>query len=49
MPLDSGDEVFIKYGGEQTNLIRLSTRSYFDLLRTKLEWGKNYKWYDRQE
>jgi NAD+ kinase len=49
MQLDSGDEVIIRYGGEQTNLIRLSTRSYFDLLRIKLEWGKNYKWSDKQE
>jgi NAD+ kinase len=49
LPLENGDEVRIDYGGDQTNLIQLSSRSFFDLLRTKLEWGKNYKWGDSRE
>jgi len=49
MKLHHNDEVVITYGGEQTNLIQLSSRSYFDLLRIKLEWGKHYKWGGRQE
>jgi NAD+ kinase len=49
MKLQHGDEVIITYGGEQANLIQLSSRSYFDLLRIKLEWGKSYKWGGRQE
>jgi NAD+ kinase len=47
--LQSDDEVIVSLGGEQTNVIQLSSRSYFDLLRIKLEWGKNYKWGDKQE
>jgi NAD+ kinase len=49
MKLQSDDEVMITYGGDQTNLIQLSSRSYFDLLRIKLEWGKSYKWSEKQE
>ncbi len=49
MKLQRFDEVIISYGGEQTNLIQLSSRSYFDLLRIKLEWGKSYKWSEKQE
>jgi NAD kinase len=49
MPLENGDEIVISYGGERTNLIQLSSRSFFNLLRTKLDWGKNYKWSDKQE
>jgi NAD+ kinase len=49
LPLENGDEVLITYLGDHTNLIQLSSRSFFDLLRTKLEWGKNYKWGDKQE
>jgi NAD+ kinase len=37
------DEVIIHYGGNQTNLIQLAERSYFSLLRKKLDWGKAYK------
>lgn len=37
------DEVIIHYGGDQTNLIQLAERSYFSLLRKKLDWGKAYK------
>ena len=47
--LQSDDEVIVTYGGEQTNVIQLSSRSYFELLRIKLDWGKNYKWSDKQE
>ena len=49
LPLENGDKVRIDFGGDQTNLIQLSSRSFFDLLRTKLEWGKNYKWGDNRE
>jgi NAD+ kinase len=38
--LQSGDEVTISYGGTNTNLIQLTERSYFSLLRQKLGWGK---------
>jgi NAD+ kinase len=49
MKLHHNDEVIITYGGEQANVIQLSSRSYFDLLRIKLEWGKSYKWGGKQE
>ena len=49
MKLQNNDEVVVTYGGEQTNLIQLSSRSFFDLLRIKLEWGKSYKWSEKQE
>lgn len=41
--LQYNDEVIIHYGGDQTNLIQLAERSYFSLLRKKLDWGKAYK------
>ncbi len=47
--LQSNDEVIVTFGNRQTNLIQLSSRSYFDLLRTKLEWGTQYKWSEKQE
>jgi NAD+ kinase len=47
--LQNNDEVTICYCGDQTNLIQLSSRSYFDLLRIKLEWGKSYKWSGKKE
>jgi NAD+ kinase len=43
MRLKSGDEVLVTYSGDQTNLIQLSGRSHFDLLRSKLGWGKDFK------
>ena len=43
------DEIIVTSKGQQTNLIQLSSRSYFELLRAKLDWGKNYKWVDKQE
>jgi NAD kinase len=49
MELQSDDEVVITSRDEQTSLIQLSSRSYFELLRAKLEWGKNYKWSNKQE
>jgi NAD+ kinase len=49
MELQSDDEVVITSRDEQTSLIQLSPRSYFELLRAKLEWGKNYKWSNKQE
>jgi NAD+ kinase len=47
--LKSNDEVRITYCGDQTNLIQLSERSHFDLLRSKLGWGKDFKGGDRNE
>ena len=41
--LQSGDQIIISYGGVRTNLIQLTERSYFALLRMKLDWGKTYK------
>jgi NAD+ kinase len=41
--LSSGDEVMVSNCGDQTNLIQLSNRSHFDLLRSKLGWGKDHK------
>jgi NAD+ kinase len=49
MRLKSGDEVLVSYCGDQTNLIQLSQRSHFDLLRSKLGWGKDFKGSDRNE
>jgi NAD+ kinase len=41
--LKSNDEVLVTYCGDQTNLIQLSNRTHFDLLRSKLGWGKDFK------
>jgi NAD+ kinase len=41
--LQNGDQITISYGGVKTNLIQLAERSYFSLLRRKLDWGKGYK------
>jgi NAD+ kinase len=49
MRLKSNDEVLVTYCGDQTNLIQLSQRSHFDLLRSKLGWGKDFKGGDRNE
>jgi NAD+ kinase len=35
----SGDEIIVSYKGDSTNLIQLAERSYFEQLRTKLNWG----------
>ncbi|MBD3316133.1 MAG: NAD(+) kinase [Chitinivibrionales bacterium] len=48
--LQSGDEITITNGGDQTNIIQLSERSCFELLRTKLAWGQDYlQWRDQHE
>jgi NAD+ kinase len=47
--LEVDDELIVSCKGEHMNLIQLSNRSYFELLRVKLDWGKNYKWADKQE
>lgn len=49
MRLKSGDEVLVNYCGDQTNLLQLSGRSHFDLLRCKLGWGKDHKAGERPE
>ena len=43
MRLKKDDEVVVSYCGDQTNLLQLSERSHFDLLRSKLGWGKDLK------
>jgi NAD+ kinase len=47
--LKSSDEVLVSFCGDQTNLIQLSQRTHFDLLRSKLGWGKDFKGGDRNE
>ncbi len=39
--LQAGDEVTIQRAGTPLRLIRPSTRSYFEVLRTKLKWGRD--------
>lgn len=41
--LRGGDEIVISHEGVQTNLIQLTERSYFELLRSKLKWGQTPK------
>ena len=41
--LINGDEIIIQYSSNRINLIQLSQRSYFDLLRAKLNWGHDFK------
>ncbi|MBD3322404.1 MAG: hypothetical protein GF350_14985 [Chitinivibrionales bacterium] len=41
--LQGEDEILISKGKKSTKIVQLSNRSYFDLLRTKLNWGLNYK------
>ncbi|MDO5576703.1 MAG: NAD(+)/NADH kinase [Fibrobacter sp.] len=41
--LRTGDQIIVSYGGDTTNLIQLTERSYFALLRSKLNWGRQYK------
>ena len=41
--LQSEDRITVSYGGVAGNLIQLAERSYFSLLRRKLEWGRGYK------
>lgn len=41
--LRNGDHITVSYGGIATNLIQLTERSYFALLRRKLNWGRQYK------
>jgi NAD+ kinase len=43
MRLKSNDEVLVSYCGDHTSLLQLSQRSHFDLLRSKLGWGKDFK------
>ncbi len=41
--LRSNDEIIVSYEGAQTCVIQLTERSYFELLRSKLNWGQDYK------
>ena len=38
--LEAGDEITVRRGELPLKLIRPSTRSYFEVLRTKLKWGE---------
>ena len=38
-PLEYDDEVLIKKSSHVVNLIKSSSRGYFEILRTKLKWG----------
>jgi len=38
--LQAGDEITVKRADEPLRLIKPSTRSYFEVLRTKLKWGE---------
>jgi len=37
------DEIVVSYGSSYTNIIQLSRYSYFELLRTKLNWGQDQR------
>jgi len=39
-PIHAGDEITVSRAPGQTRLIRPTTRSYFEVLRTKLKWGE---------
>ena len=43
LQLITHDEIIIRYSSNRINLIQLSKRSYFDLLRAKLNWGHDFK------
>ncbi len=48
--LEYKDEITVSYEGDEANLIQLAESSYFQLLRTKLNWGIDYKrWRLRRE
>ena len=38
--LQSGDDIEVRRAEKPLRLIRSSTRSYFEVLRTKLKWGE---------
>ena len=38
--LQAGDEVIVQRSDKTLRLIKPSTRSYFEVLRTKLKWGE---------
>jgi NAD+ kinase len=38
--LEAGDEVEVRRAAESMRLVRPATRSYFEVLRTKLKWGE---------
>ncbi len=47
--LKNDDEIIISYEGNKANLIQCAENTYFTSLRTKLNWGKDYKqWRYRQ-
>lgn len=41
--LQPGDEIVVRSSGYKRNIITLSNRTHFDLLRAKLEWGKDFR------
>jgi NAD+ kinase len=43
LKLQHNDEITVSYGGASTNLIQLAEKSYFSLLRSKLDWSAGAK------
>ncbi|HNQ63171.1 MAG TPA: NAD(+)/NADH kinase [Syntrophorhabdaceae bacterium] len=39
-PLEYGDEIVVKQSSHVVNLIKSSSKGYFEILRTKLKWGE---------
>jgi NAD+ kinase len=40
VPIHAGDEIIVTRAAKPLRLVRPSTRSYFEVLRTKLKWGE---------
>lgn len=41
--LQVGDEILVSYEGDKSDLLQLTNGSFFGSLRTKLNWGRDYK------
>jgi len=46
--LKNGDEIIVSYQGDKANLIQFAENTYFNSLRKKFNWGRDYKrWRDQ--